>query len=77
MTRPSRRAVMAPTYGRGQHEENCPHDPEPHTIYDRVAAGYRAQLRCGCGKVEMTGNKLYDGHAAADAESRRMIRERR
>lgn len=74
MTARVSRRLMNPSYPRGQAEDNCPHAPEAHVVYDRLAAGYRAALRCGCGRVDVTSPRLHDGCAAAEAEAKWMLR---
>jgi hypothetical protein len=68
MTRRSRASVGA-SYPRGSTAGTCHHIPEEHVVYDREAAGYRAQLRCDCGKVSVTARRLRATHAQAAGDA--------
>lgn len=67
MTKRVFHTAIAPSYPRGRAEENCSHDPEAHVVYDNLAAGYRGQIRCSCGKIEITSKRLHETCAAAEA----------
>lgn len=58
-------------YPRRTPVENCGHAPEAHVVYE--TAGYRAQLRCGCGRVRVDGRRLREHHARAAADARTML----
>ncbi len=68
MTRRTR-ASLGASYPRGSSPETCAHRPEEHVVYDREAAGYRAQLRCDCGQVTVAGRRLRVTHAQAAADA--------
>ncbi len=62
------RASTGASYPRGASSaETCHHIPEEHVVYDREAAGYRAQLRCDCGRVTARRLRATHEQAASDA----------
>ncbi len=38
---------------------DCSHIPEPHVVYDREAAGWRAKAGCRCGDQKGFDTRLY------------------
>ena len=51
----------------------CTHQPEAHVLYDREAAGYRAELRCRCRKVRVSLGKVRDRVADAETDGAAMM----
>lgn len=48
---------------------NCSHVLSPHVIYDRIAGGYRACIRCPCGLTKRLAKTLHPRFDDALAES--------
>lgn len=56
-----------------KHRIHCDRLPEAHVVYDRYAAGYRAEVRCRCGLSKTTGRKLHERVVLAEAEAARLL----
>jgi ATP-dependent DNA ligase len=63
------RASPGASYPRGSTAATCPHIPEEHVVHDPETDGYRAQLRCDCGKVTVTARRLRVTHEEARGDA--------
>ena len=72
--RAGRPSTIRFSYDRVISEERCPHNPEPHVVYDLLASGYRAQLRCRCGSVWVESSRVRDRCALAERDGDDMLR---
>lgn len=52
---------------------DCSHIIEVHVVYDRKAAGYRAEIRCRCRKVHIKLGKVRERVDRAEADGAAMI----
>lgn len=73
MTARKFKSATDPVFSHRKSEEHCDHLVEAHTIYDREAAGYRAQARCPCRKVCLTSRRLHEKVATAEQEAKDML----
>lgn len=55
-----------------KHTSPCRGQTEGHVIYDREAAGYRAQVRCRCKLVNRVSPRLHEHVASAEVEAAAM-----
>lgn len=55
---------------RQNHDNTCDGVLHAHVIYDKPAAGYRAQLRCACHAIKRTSKRLHTPHDDAEQEAK-------
>jgi hypothetical protein len=54
-------------YQRAGSSESCDHGQlEGHVVYDRSVRGYRAEARCRCGLVKLTGARVHATYVEAE-----------
>lgn len=59
-------------YTRAVQPDNCTHSSEDHVVHG--GDGYRGQLRCRCGVIEVTHPKPRASHVEAQQDGRDMLR---